>query len=868
MPLAPAAQAMYTTWWAFTSGIASERDTDGAYVYNIAQAQAIAAQVFPDFEGTVAPYNPIGLSQLFAAARRIGNTETAIAAADPESPITDAMVAQAPWARPPEQQAAAPEWWARGQMTYTTPEGDEQTGTFMIKISQTLPYSVQALNTYVGIMAQSQLADTSPSGTPRQGQLQSIDSLQLLAVLPVPDGTAHYLRPNGKTSTPPAVIFADTETRYHLDGGLEVHELRCWEAQAVWRRDRRRAGERRTLTGTDQASFAAAIDGWASYAESTWLYTHNVSFDLTVTDLASWLGDLGWVLSSRFSIGGDSLWCVFRKGARTQSVTDRRRGGQPARERARWNHTLTIADSASLFPGKLADLAPHVGLVKPEIDFRTATDAEVADRCHWDTEILAASVLALMDWWDEGQYGKWTVTGAGQAWATYKATLDPKTVVIDHDPAIIEWERAAVYGGRRDVFRIGGLPAGRYGEIDFTAAHCTIAAHLPLPARAACKVGDQHRQAALRGRVPIGMIAEVTIATPKPGWPCRIDGRVFYPVGRFRTILAAPDIQAAADAGVLEAVHDGWLFTMTRHLSAWAKWCLALLRDTTGKVHGAVRVWARLASRAVIGKFAQRGWRTEPSVGPPDRGWSVQPVYDMWTGTKGVYTGANGDWYMSWADQRGEHERPAVLAFVEAYLRSRLAKVIDSPYGGAVCQCDTDGVMVSHTLLEQLAAGLGTKWHHGRIVPRGTDDVIAAWNDLAFPLVMREKNTMGRVVLYGPQHVILDGKLRAAGVPKSAWKTGEHAWAARLWPGLAWQSANAPPGTYARPVQPYKVFGPYAQAWVLDDGEVKAAEVAIGDEGENILLPWNETRWATAGHVLGPVQAQWAENLWTPQTTE
>lgn len=184
MPLPPAAQSMYSTWWQFASDAATTTNPDGSYAYTLATAQAAASDINTNVYGGQGGYNPIGLSQLFAAARKISNTSVAISAASPESPITGNMVAPAPWGRPAAEQAASPQWWARGQMTYTTPEGIQEQGYYMVQISQTLPYSVDALNTYIQIMAQSQLVDSSPTGTPRQGQLNSIDSTELLSWLP------------------------------------------------------------------------------------------------------------------------------------------------------------------------------------------------------------------------------------------------------------------------------------------------------------------------------------------------------------------------------------------------------------------------------------------------------------------------------------------------------------------------------------------------------------------------------------------------------------------------------------------------------------------------------------------------------------
>ena len=669
---------------------------------------------------------------------------------------------------------------------------------------------------------------------------------------------AHYLRPAGPTHTPPAVICLDSESWQRDEGSSEIHQLRCWDAAITWRRDRRRAGETRWSAGSSAGELADLIDAWASYGETTWLYAHNVAFDVATTNLAALLTARGWVLSSRHGLSADGMWCVLHKGRRETRRSDRsNESGTPA-TRVRWSHTLTIADSASIWPDRLEALAAVTGIDKPPLPDEDGTAEAWAARCRADVAILRQAVLDLMDWWDETDCGPWSVTGAGLGWQTYRRNLGLRQLVIDHDPALIEWERQAVYGGRRDVFRYGQLQPGRWAEADYSSAHLTIAAECPLPARAACRVTEAHRQAALKGKVPTGMLAEVTITTDVPRWPVRACGRVFYPVGTFKTVLAAPDIQAAADAGALVAVHEGWLYTMTGHLRPWARRCREWEALPPAGRTGVVALAAKLWKRSVIGKFAQKGWRTEKWSGPPSEGWSVEPCSDFWKGTRGVVTGLCGTYWLSWADQRGEHERPAVLAFVEAHVRSRLGKVISGPYGSAIAQCDTDGVMVALHELAQLTGRRGRKWRRGQLVPLDADDVIEAWNEVSHPLAMRFKQHYRRVEVIGPQHVVLDGRPRMAGVPRSAWQAGEGQWVARLWPGITWQAAHGPPGTYTRPVQPFKVAGPYTAGWVLLDGSVRPAELALDPDGSNRMLAWPETRHAAAGDRLWPVQAAWS----------
>lgn len=672
---------------------------------------------------------------------------------------------------------------------------------------------------------------------------------------------AHYLRPAGPTHTPPCVIILDSESWQQDEAGAEVHYLRCWDASVTWRRDRRRAGEVREDAGTGAGQLADTIDAWASYGETTWLYAHNVAFDVATTNLAALLTARGWVLSSRHGLSSDGMWCVLHKGRRETERSDRRGRDGQAEVRVRWAHTLTIADSASIWPDRLEALAAFTAFTKPPLPKAADPDQLWADRCHADVQILREAVLGLMDWWDEAGLGKWSVTGAGLGWQTYRSNLGLRQMVIDHDPALIAWEREAVYGGRRDVFRYGQLTPGRWAEADYTTAHLTIAASCPLPARAACRVTTAHRRSALAGKVPAGMLAEVTIRTDTPRWPVRACGRVFYPVGTFKTVLAAPDIQAAADAGALVEVHDGWLYTMTGHLRPWARRCREWTELPKEGRSGIVAAAAKLWSRSVIGKFAQKGWRTEAWAGPPCDGWTVEPCSDFWKGTRGVVTGLCGTYWLSWADQRGEHERPAVLAFVEAHVRSRLGKVLAGPYGAAVVQCDTDGCMVALHELAQLVGRRGRKWQRGRLVPLDAGDVLDAWNEASWPLVMRFKDSYRRVEVIGPQHVVLDGRARMAGVPRSAWRAGDGRWVARLWPGITWQAAHGPPGTYTRPVQPFRVAGPYVPGWVLADGTVRPAEIALDESGGNYLLAWPLTRHAAAGDRLGPLQAAWSEQI-------
>lgn len=674
-------------------------------------------------------------------------------------------------------------------------------------------------------------------------------------------GHVHYLHQNHSTWTPAAVIVLDSETMTTGSGQYQTEVLRCWEATHVFRRHRREAGQVSRASGDNGDQAAAAIDAWACADKSTWLYAHNVAFDLVTTGLAARLAALGWELSSRHAVSGSAPWLILHKGRREVRETRRGPGGPQAVTRARWQHTLTICDSFSLMPVPLAKIAAYAPEAKPPLPAQDAAPEDWRARCRADVDILTWALLVLMDWWEAHDLGKWSVSGAAAGWNSYRHRIGPKDVTIDPDPAAVELEHAAVYGGRRDVFRCGGLPPGRYAELDFASAYPTIAASQLLPAKRIGPLTPKIAAAILAGKCNYGMVAQVELQTDVARWPLRARGRVFYPVGRFQTVLAGPEIAEAQALGCLAGIGQGYFYAMSDHLQPWAAWCLALQAADPADVPGPVQIAAKGWGRSVCGKWAQRGWNVEDFPGPPGDDWSYEDAWVAGTDARASVCGLAGRYYLSIADQECDHEFPAILAYIEAHCRLRLARVVESAPPGAIIQCDTDGLMVNLPALEtgsrdwlpehdglELAASLVEQW-------------LAAWAELAAPLAMREKSLFGRAVVYGPQHAELDGRARFSGVPASAWQSGDHRWMARLWPGLAWQIRHGSEAGYVRPVQEYLVVGPYAAGWVLDDGRVRPCEAAIDASGVSDLLDWPLTRWAAAGDRLGPTQASWARGM-------
>lgn len=685
----------------------------------------------------------------------------------------------------------------------------------------------------------------------------------------------HYLSSNDSSWTPPAVISLDTETRV-IQEYPEVQALRCWHVRADYRLGRQKlAGEHVEGGGITDTDLARRVGKWADRWSETWLYCHNLNFDLAVTKLPLLLAGKGWAVGD-MAVDGASPWMVLTHG----------------------NRKLVIADSHAIWPVPLAELASATGIVKPPLPDDDSPETWMA-RCAADTNILHTALLTAMDYHDANRLGRWALTGASVGWNTMRhlqgaktskkaraartaqglPAVDPATqpVVIDTDPAMIANDRKAIYGGRRQTWRHGKLPPGQYSEIDFERAYQTVMARCVLPR----KRGRWFDSLPVDSRIvddPTqhwGIIAEVELETDVPRWPCRlpvpaapvppgdrpavtgtpvsVKERVFYPVGRFRTVLAGPDIAEARRLGCLRSIGRGQVHQLGDAAAPWANWSLSAQDDPA--TPAVVRLALKHQGRAVAGKWAARSWTKTVIGASTTYGWAYEDVYVKESGTRGAIIDMAGTKFLSVPDSDSDNAYPAVLAWIESYVRVALGRALEALGHNRAVQCDTDGMIID-------ISRIAREWAEGKTETGAKDDarigiaeVLSSVNELTVPLILREKTIYRTLEVIGPQHLTLDGHKRWSGVPGSATRNPDGSYTAMTWPKLAWQMGNGDTRGYTRIVQKYRLANSYAPGWLIQGGSVVPPEARLTSDGTSELVPYSESRHASRGLVLADGQA-------------
>lgn len=626
----------------------------------------------------------------------------------------------------------------------------------------------------------------------------------------------HYLRNNDKVWSPAHVIIWDTETRTIPNTEPEIEALRLWCATSIDRRDPKSGRARQAWgSGTTGEDLGAWIEEVTRGRDTTWMFAHNLGFDLSTTRLPMVLANLGWSITDA-AVGGRAPWMRLSKGSKR----------------------LCLVDSGSYLNKPLADLAKLLGMTKPKLPKQNASSKAWNARCRWDVLILAAAMGQLLDWWDNEELGNFDITGAGTGWHAFRHIPAQQRTVIDPDETSIKWDRKAIYGGRRGTWRYGRISGGPFVELDFAGAYPAVAAHYPLPVRRGAWFEsmdiDNWRVTSRRW----GIIAEVEIESDAGLWPLKWGGQTWYPTGRFKTTLAGADIWKAAELGALRSIGRGQMHQLGYGMANWAEWCLDTQNNVSGDVPAMAQVAAKNWGRAVIGKWAARA-HDKIELGPsPIAGWGYEEGFDHESQSRGGMVDIAGQRWWVAASGESDNSYPAILAFVEAYVRQELGDVIGSVGPGAIVSCDTDGLIIDSRRIGTAGSGgsLGTC--------AGVDPsdrlmrVIDQLNRRDSPLRIRAKGSARRAVVIGPQHIQGGALQRLAGISAQAIPTGPRSYTGRTWPGLQWQMTQGDSRGYARPVIESTIRGVHAPGWVTGSNAVIPPRAHVLPDGSTQLLPW------------------------------
>ena len=490
--------------------------------------------------------------------------------------------------------------------------------------------------------------------------------------VPAPGRRSHWLTPKHRAHTPVRVIWVDTETRPepHPDGG-ERHILEFgW---AKYRR-RHRGGswsEGEWLRFEDPKTWWDWALSKSHERTSLTVLAHNAAYDMTVAQAWTDLPLRGWRLTSAVYDSPPFLM-TFRRGKRT----------------------LRLWDTLNLWRTSLKSIGERVGrekLERPDDWTDTGRDDKY---CRRDVEILEAATL---EWWEflrKNDLGSVAPTLAAQALTTFRHRYLKHPLLCDDNVTSHALARAAYSGGRVECFRIGRLK-GSWTLYDVRSMYPYVmrSERFPTVLRGIYKRVSRTELREIMGDASV--VADVEVDTPEPVYPLRVDGRLIFPVGRFRLALTTPELEHALRHDHVRRIHQVAVYSEATLFRSFVDELYALRLEARERGDHLMTWHIRLLMNSLYGKFGQV-MRRDVHVGTsPDLTPRVWVEIDHVTGTARKMRAFAGQIHRLEVGGESWWSHPAIAAHVTAYARLHLWRLIREAGRRDVAYCDTDSLLVS-----------------------------------------------------------------------------------------------------------------------------------------------------------------------------
>jgi hypothetical protein len=425
--------------------------------------------------------------------------------------------------------------------------------------------------------------------------------------------------------------------------------------------------------------------------------------------------------------------------------------------------TLTMVDTASVWPTTLAHIGEMFGMGKPGLPGPDAPEAAWVARCEADVAITRTAVLAYLDWIETADMGNWQLTGAGMSWAVFRHRFMSHNLLVHGDEDALSMERRAMWTGRCEAYWHGTIGYQVVHEWDLAVAYARVARDIRVPVRLIGPMPPHHDWRKTLADPTLDLVAEVTVTTAVPTVPSLYDDHILWGVGTFDTTLWGVEIQAAIDDGATVTVHRGFLYRAEPALRDWAQWCIAQLAAPDQEVPAWRKAIVKHHVRALVGRFAMSFSTWEPWATLPTLGAERRTLVDDVEGRTYDLMHVGHDVWRQTGTQEWAQSMPAITGAVMAACRVRLWRILRALPDAAPLYCDTDSLLVTD------------QWY----------DAVAAIASSPLGEGLRLKTSWQGFTILGPRQIVTGEKVRMAGVPALARRTGRQDFAGEVWESLA-----------------------------------------------------------------------------------
>jgi len=534
---------------------------------------------------------------------------------------------------------------------------------------------------------------------------------------------AHFLPGNKSSETPQHCIWVDTETLpTKVDDDTEAHYLDF--GMACYRR----RTDNGAWSAPDWFTFKTREEFWEWTISKTrnktrlYIFAHNGAFDLPVLAAFTQLPERGYTISKAIC-DAPPIDITWRNDKRT----------------------IRFVDTLNIWRMSLAQIGESVGLRKLRMPEQHEHPARHLAYCRRDVKVIMQACIKWFAFLVDNDLGGFRSTLASQAFSSYRHRFMQHQIGIHNNAEALTLERMSYVGGRTECFRLGKYE-GEFYYIDVNSMYPSVMKGNLYPSKLVRWSSNVVVADLARWRDEFAVIGEVTLDTDQADYPIIHNGRLVFPVGRFRTALAGPELYQAYDAGHVVELHQAAIYRSEELFTDYVDYVYGQRVDARSRGDVVNAYNFKILANSLYGKFGQRGRRFE-KVGDCDPNTiAIEESYDADSGefsTVRYFGGIVQEWI---SEDEAFNSFPAIAAFVTSYARRVLSTAINLADRSNCYYCDTDSLVVNRQGWE-------------RICHLVDQDLLGAWS---------LDRILEAITLHGPKDYVFDGDMKVKGVRKDA----------------------------------------------------------------------------------------------------
>jgi DNA polymerase type B, organellar and viral len=530
----------------------------------------------------------------------------------------------------------------------------------------------------------------------------------------------HYLTRPTRCTLPKRVVVLDAvcDPVAELFGGPIVDvRLRHWRLTSFDVRDGQLVNPN-AFTGISEVDFWKVLCKEMNGHKLTWVFGFDLLTSLTVLGFWEQLLSFDWILTDTdpLSPKGDGKSDGFE--FRGYLVVE--------------NPPTIIVAKPSYQKGtaKFVDIRNY-GVNKVEVN------SENGLRDTGTIKVVSGLLSALRD----GKLGGLQSTAPSQSMHSYRRHCMDTPILVHGNGRALLVERDSIFSGRNEAYRLGHIP-GPVFHLDYNSHYPATAERLDIPVRLVlCDHISliETKEAIAKG---YSVIADCLIETPVAFAPKRLNGVCCFPIGRFFTTLAGPELAYGIDKKWVTRIGIACVYETDKAFSKWTQTMRRLRTDAEAKGEYDLAAAYKRIANSLFGKFAQWSWKW---VDAPE--YSANEPFDLWygpspeTGTATCIPHLPGEqngnsvpgyhnpvvrwrsiaWNAQYESPRAEHREscPAISSTVYSAARLVLLEAMQICGPGNVFYCDSDSIWtnsVGISCLERSGLCHPTEWGKLKLV--------------------------------------------------------------------------------------------------------------------------------------------------------